>query len=100
MLENQEFWFKDFGLLTLFKDIKVRCSQVILPALGFDTEVTQVRVSKNLYRNNLGCHQFYCRFFLNFKFIYFNWRLVTLQYCTCSATYQHESATGSCCSPS
>ena len=32
-------------------------------------------------------------FFL-FKFIYFNWRLITLQYCTGFAIYQHESATG------
>ena len=27
-------------------------------------------------------------------FIYFNWRLITLQYCIGSATYQHKSATG------
>ena len=27
-------------------------------------------------------------------FIYFNWRLITLQYSIGSATYQHESATG------
>ena len=32
-------------------------------------------------------------FFLN-KFIYFNWRLITLQYCIGSAIHQHESATG------
>ena len=32
--------------------------------------------------------------FLKFKFIYFNWRLITSQYCTGSATYQHESTTG------
>ena len=32
-------------------------------------------------------------FFLN-KFIYFNWRLITLQYCTGFAIHQHESATG------
>ena len=60
MLDNQEFCFKDFGFFTLFNEI--RFSQVILPALGFDIEVTQVHASKNLYRNNLGCHQFYCRF--------------------------------------
>ena len=28
------------------------------------------------------------------KFIYFNWRLITLQYCIGSAIHQHESATG------
>ena len=33
-------------------------------------------------------------FFLKFKFIYFNWRLITLQYCIGFAIRQHESATG------
>ena len=32
--------------------------------------------------------------FFKFKFIYFNWRLITLQYCVGSATHQHEPATG------
>ena len=36
---------------------------------------------------------FYFSFF-KFKFIYFNWRLITLQYCIGSVTHQHESATG------
>ena len=30
----------------------------------------------------------------NYKFIYFNWRLITLQYCIGFAIHQHESATG------
>ena len=33
-------------------------------------------------------------FFLKFKFIYFNLRLITLQYCIGFAIHQHESATG------
>ena len=32
--------------------------------------------------------------FLKFKFIYFNWRLITLLYCIGFAIHQHESATG------
>ena len=32
--------------------------------------------------------------FLKFKVIYFNWRLITLQYCIGFAIHQHESATG------
>ena len=32
--------------------------------------------------------------FLKFKFIYFNWRLITLQYCIGFAIQQHKSATG------
>ena len=31
---------------------------------------------------------------LFFKFIYFNWRLITLQYCIGFAIHQHESSTG------
>ena len=33
-------------------------------------------------------------FFFKFKFIYFNWRLINLQYCIGFAIHQHESATG------
>ena len=32
--------------------------------------------------------------FFYYKFIYFNWRLITLQYCIGFAIHQHESATG------
>ena len=37
-------------------------------------------------------HDFF--FFFLYKFIYFNWRLITLQYCIGFAIHQHESTTG------
>ena len=37
-------------------------------------------------------------FFLSFL-IYFNWRLITLQYCIGFAIHQHESANGCTCVP-
>ena len=33
-------------------------------------------------------------YFFKFKFIYFNWRLITLQYCIGFAIHQHESTIG------
>ena len=36
----------------------------------------------------------WCLFFFKYKFIYFNWRLTTLQYCIGFAINQHESTTG------
>ena len=33
-------------------------------------------------------------YFFKYKFIYFNWKLITLQYCIGFAIHQHESATG------
>ena len=35
-----------------------------------------------------------CSSLKKYKFIYFNWRLITLQYCIGFAIHQHESATG------
>ena len=42
----------------------------------------------------LSWHYAVCVFFFKFKFIYFNWRLITLQYCISFAIHQHESAMG------
>ena len=39
---------------------------------------------------NAGVHMS----FLKYKFIYFNWRLITLQYCIAFAIHQRESTTG------
>ena len=47
----------------------------------------------------MDCYLISYRFTLNFffkkyKFIYFNWRLITLQYCIGFAIHQHECTTG------
>ena len=41
-----------------------------------------------------GKHFYLYFLFFKFKFIYFNWRVITLQYCIGFAIYQHESTTG------
>jgi len=43
---------------------------------------------------SVPCPQRLKFYFFFFKFIYFNWRLITLQYCIGFAKHQHESATG------
>ena len=46
-------------------------------------------------KRNVFCFCFIIFFlFLKYKFIYFNWRLITLQYCIGFAIHQRESATG------
>ena len=48
-------------------------------------------------RNSEWCATLYFMhpiYFFKYKFIYFNWRLITLQYCIGFAIHQHESATG------
>ena len=37
---------------------------------------------------------FFSSSFFQYKFIYFNWRLITLQYCISFAIHQHESTMG------
>ena len=50
---------------------------------------------KILYKNMAGWRKsVQSSFFFFNKFIYFNWRLITLQYCITFAIHQHESATG------
>ena len=49
--------------------------------------VTTFRTLGNFYL-------FIVYYIFNIKFIYFNWRLITLQYCIGFALHQHESGTG------
>ena len=48
-------------------------------------------------RNSEWCATLYFMhpiYFFKYKFIYFNWRLITLQYCIGFAIHQHEYTTG------
>ena len=42
----------------------------------------------------LDCEFYFFIYVLKFKFIYFNWRIITLQYCIGFGIHQHESAMG------
>ena len=42
----------------------------------------------------LGVSVFFKNIFLKYKFIYFNWRLIILQYCIGFVIHQHETTTG------
>ena len=57
----------------------------------------KIRVCLMIGMLNLCCGTKYFSpqfLFFKYKFIYFNWRLITLQYCIGFAIHQHESATG------
>ena len=63
-----------------------------LPLVLIFFSVITPPASETLYLK-LGLERMVFIFFFN-KFIYFNWRLITLQYCIGFAIHQHESATG------
>ena len=52
----------------------------------------RISVLKNLWTKTFT-QLFFCCFF-KYKFIYFNWRLITLPYCIGFAIHQHESTMG------
>ena len=57
--------------------------------------VTGISLVFSLFIHAAACNSTgFTSFFFKFKFIYFNWRLITLQYCIGFAIHQHESATG------
>ena len=58
--------------------------------------ITYTKEPVDLQMMGTGLRDSYFRFLLfkKFKFIYFNWRPITLQYCIGSATHPHESTTG------
>ena len=68
-----------------------------------NTKFTDILVSASGFLSMSSCiyytvltfaNLFVCLFILEYKFTYFNWRLITLQYCIGFAIHQHESTTG------
>ena len=67
--------------------------------LLYNTALVLPYINMNLQADSLPAEPLrkpisYFKGFLKYKFIYFNWRLITLQYYIGFATHQHESATG------
>ena len=56
-------------------------------------QVLGLKLAVALFSNSFYLFLFSIIFF-DFIFFYFNWRLITLQYCIGFAIHQHESATG------
>ena len=64
---------------------------------GFNRNTGKIPFLCHLTYFLFPCKQQFQKFFkvfFKYKFIYFNWRLITLQYCIGFAIYQHESTTG------
>ena len=77
------------------KVLAAGCIGAVVVPICLDCVQMMVRL-KGLLR----CHPlliFFLQFifvFFKYKYIYFNWRLITLQYCIGFAIHQYESATG------
>ena len=71
----------------------------IFPTDNRNIYFSKLNIAYIISNNNIYCllvyHFFSYFIYLFFKitFIYFNWRLITLQYCIGFAMHQHESAT-------
>ena len=72
---------RDITLPTKFRLVKA----MVFPVVMYGCERWMVKKAE---------HRRIDAFLKNYKFIYFNWRLITLQYCIGFAIHQHESATG------
>ena len=60
----------------------------------FSTLQWLVTVPGQMFTFLVFCFIWLLILFFKYKFIYFNWMIITLQYCTGSAANQHESTTG------
>ena len=98
--ENPIYYFVLFD--TLFVSVlcvlHLRVEQDIIKIQGIVHSYIPIR---NVYvtltggqRKRLPVPKIQIFMFFKYKCIYFNWRLITVQYCIGFAIHQHESATG------
>ena len=68
---------------------------MVFPVVMYGCEIWTIKKAEHqvLLNSNAGEDSF-CNYFFKLKFIHFNWRLITLQYCIGFAIHQHESTTG------
>ena len=67
-------------------------SALALSARSYASKLDWRMISQIIMYTFLFCFVLFCH--LIKKYIYFNWRLITLQYCIVFAIHQHESTTG------
>ena len=80
---------RDITLSTKVRLVKA----MVFPVVMYGCESWTIKKAEHR-RINAFEMWYWKRHFLKFKFIYFNWRLITLQYCIGFAIHQHESTTG------
>ena len=62
----------------------------LFPWLSITSDLSSLRIPSHSHTLRISsCSSFF--YFFKYKFIYFNWRLITLQYCIGFAIHQHES---------
>ena len=61
---------------------------------GMIQDLRKFLISLSFWNDSFVGYYSWLIFSFKFKFIYFNWRLITLQYCIGFAIHQHESTMG------
>ena len=93
------FFMKSFQILYITDTTEHLSFSVCFTSLNiilsrFIPIVANTRFSSFSRQNNILMYICTTSSFFNYKFIYFNWKLITLQYCIGFAIHWHESTTG------
>ena len=100
VLRKQWWWkltnWKGFFTVLGYYKMNIERKKTLLLLLLFSDRERSLYTFGSIKRQTQArvVFQYFFFFFFFLIYIYFNWRLITLQYCTGFAIHQHESATG------